>query len=56
MPQLAAAACPQLIGLSSSRNPRCFGLVVGKARGVLQGFVVRVQNQIPFIVFIAGPN
>src|ERR1700719_4351535 len=40
--------------LFGSRHPGRFGLVVGEPRGGLQRLLICVQDQVPFVVFLAG--
>src|ERR1700730_5264016 len=40
------------MGLSGSRQPRGFGLVVRVSGGGLQSVLGRVQDQVPFIIFL----
>src|ERR1700719_1455330 len=42
--------------LFGSRHPGRFGLVVGEPRGGLQRLLICVQDQVPFVVFLAGAH
>jgi hypothetical protein len=48
----ADSRCHAADDLSGSRQPRGFGLVVRESGGGFQSVLGRVQNQIPFVIFL----
>src|ERR1700682_2141729 len=42
--------------LFCSRNPGRLGLVIGEPGSSLQSLLVRVENQLPFVVLLAGAD
>jgi hypothetical protein len=57
VPQLVSCVMPPPPHrLFCSRNPGRLGLVIGEPGSSLQSLLVRVENQLPFVVLLAGAD